>query len=301
MRLPTVLRKLIDWFQRSKLGRFIRIYGEREVATSAIVVAYSIMFAMFPVILAVLAIAGFILRDPEVFSGVLEQVVNALPHDAAAPVLDAIRGTREGAGTLGIIGFLGLIWAGSGLFGAISRGFNRIYQAPDRDVVRQRLMGAGMIVTFAIFLVLSLAASGLGSFAAAIARRLPAVGETLGGPLSVMISELIALALALAFFALLYRLVPNRRLTWRMVAPGTLLSASGFVVLGQVFPLYGRFVTNFNQYGAVFGLFFLLMTWFFLLAQLIFAGAVLNVVFNPGIDEQRPASAPMDQARRNVA
>ncbi|HKC20080.1 MAG TPA: YhjD/YihY/BrkB family envelope integrity protein, partial [Candidatus Dormibacteraeota bacterium] len=42
------------------------------------------------------------------------------------------------------------------------------------------------------------------------------------------------------------------------------------------FSLYARIAGGFNTYGATFGLFFLLATWFYLLSQLILLGAVYN-------------------------
>jgi hypothetical protein len=78
-----------------------------------------------------------------------------------------------------------------------------------------------------------------------------------------------------ALLVALYRFVPNRKLRLRDVLPGALLAGVLIEVLSLAFPLYARIAGGFNTYGAQFGLFFLLATWFYFLAQFVLLGAVL--------------------------
>ena len=75
---------------------------------------------------------------------------------------------------------------------------------------------------------------------------------------------------------ILYRFVPNRTFTLHEVLPGAVLAGILIEVLSLAFPLYARYAGRFNTYGAQFGLFFLLATWFYLLSELLLLGAVYN-------------------------
>jgi YihY family inner membrane protein len=105
-----------------------------------------------------------------------------------------------------------------------------------------------------------------------------------------------AVALASAGFSLLaafalcfaiYYVVPNVRLAASQVLPGALFASLALVLLTQAFPLYVLYLGNFNQYGAIFGLFFLLMTWAYLVAQALLVGVELNAFFRPAIVPKR--------------
>jgi len=99
-----------------------------------------------------------------------------------------------------------------------------------------------------------------------------------------------------ALLCALYRFVPNRPFRLRDVLPGAVLAGVLIELLSLVFPLYEKLAGGFNTYGAQFGLFFLLATWFYLLSQLVLLGAVLNHVrLGPSASRIRakvPAVAP---------
>ncbi|MDO8669811.1 MAG: YhjD/YihY/BrkB family envelope integrity protein, partial [Dehalococcoidia bacterium] len=91
----------------------------------------------------------------------------------------------------------------------------------------------------------------------------------------------ISLLAAFALCFAIYYVVPNVRLAASQVLPGTLFASLALVLLTQVFPLYALYLGNFNQYGAIFGLFFLLMTWAYLVATALMVGAELNAMCWP--------------------
>ena len=77
-------------------------------------------------------------------------------------------------------------------------------------------------------------------------------------------------------YVALYRFVPNRTFRFRDVLPGAILAGILIELLSLAFPLYAKVAGSFNTYGAQFGLFFLLATWFYLLSQVVLLGAVYN-------------------------
>jgi hypothetical protein len=98
----------------------------------------------------------------------------------------------------------------------------------------------------------------------------------------------------------LYRLVPNRTFRLPDVIPGALLAGVCIEALSLAFPLYARVAGGFNTYGAQFGLFFLLATWFYLLSQLMLLGAVYNKFRLGQPAEHGLIASPMRESRDKI-
>src|SRR5439155_13593140 len=75
--------------------------------------------------------------------------------------------------------------------------------------------------------------------------------------------------------------IPNRKQAFRKVIPGALLAGILFEVITLLFPLYLALNRGINQYGATFGLLFVLMTFFFFLGLITMVGVELNSVIYP--------------------
>jgi len=270
-----------DRLKQSIAGRVVQRYLSADAALFATVIAYNAIFAMFPIVLALLFLLGLVLRSAAVFDQVSDIIARALPGNVATELVYALQGTRQSSGLLGIVGFFGLLWAGSALFGAMAVAFNRLYGVPDRPLVYQQLMGMAMIFLFAVLLLLSFAASTVAQVLIGFADRLPIAGLPGFALLAPAISYLVSFVSALALFLAIYHVVPNVQLGLGEVWPGALLTTVLFVLLVQVFPLYVRLVANFERFGAIFGFLFLLLTWFYVVAQALLIGVTLNAVRKP--------------------
>ncbi|MDP2949086.1 MAG: YihY/virulence factor BrkB family protein [Chloroflexota bacterium] len=279
-------KAIIAAVQESGFGQLIRRYGEDRADLLAAVIAFKMVFSIFPIILGVLAIVGLILRSPDSQDKARALVLSTIPADGAASVLQAIDGASQSPALFGLLGLVGLLWAGSSLFDALEVALNRVYRVPSRSFVRQKLMSVGMILLFALLLFAELVAATVAQLVGRIAQSLPLVVPGVAPALAVAggaISLLAAFGLCFA----IYYVVPNVRLAASQVLPGTLFASLALVLLTQVFPLYALYLGGFNRYGAIFGLFFLLMTWAYLVAQALMVGAELNALFRPAASEQR--------------
>jgi len=77
----------------------------------------------------------------------------------------------------------------------------------------------------------------------------------------------------------------------RQVWPGALVTGILFEVVTLIFPVYLTFNKGLNAYGKTFGLFFLLMTFFYFVGLITMVGAEVNSVLSPA-DAVRPAPVP---------
>ena len=261
-----MIKRLQAWLPVRVLGAF----GASQAATYASALAFNGLLAMFPLILGILAIIGWSVRDPDTEARVQLLIIQSFPTAGAQEeLMRALDGVKMHAGLLGLVSIGGLIWSGSGVFATMEFAFAQIFGVSQRDPVRQKLMGFVMMAVLVAAIVLTVGANALAALL----------------PVAWVLSFVIGGTVMVLLLVLLYRLVPNRTFSVREVLPGAMLAGVCIEALSLAFPLYARFAGGFNTYGAQFALFLLLAAWFYLLSNLILLGAVYNK-FRTGAPER---------------
>ena len=264
----------------------------------AAAIALNTLLSLFPIVLAVLFAASLVLRDPDTRNRALGEIARVLPGgsggDAFKELSSTIDAVRQGTGLLGVVGLAGLLWSGSALFGCIESALAAILRFPSRDFLRQKLMAFAMIIAFALLVVVAIVASSALALLTPIAEHASAE-PILGGASRYLIQVAVGLLTGVLLFGLIFVVVPRPRPPLRRVLPGTVLAAAGFELLTLGFPLYIDIAGRGNRYGATFGLLLLIVSYVYLLAQLLVLGAVLNAVIGDrreAMSTALPAAAP---------
>ncbi len=273
------MRAQLAALQHSRVGQFAQRILEDRGIDLAMLIAWGTLSTVFPVLLGITALAGVLLQDPQRSARIISTLLKLVPADAAQPLAAILEDTQSNAGAAGLVGLGLLLFNGSNLFANMESVFNRAYRVRDRDFVGERLMSLFMLLIVTVLLVLSATAYSLGNVLGTASdvmfRALPfeVPGRGLAG---LVIGYATSIGSALLTFLLLYRILPNTRLSFRQVLPGSLVAAVLFFVLLEVFPLYTRlFGPGFATYAA-FGMFLLLMFWTFLLGLVLVLGVELN-------------------------
>jgi membrane protein len=257
------VRRLIDLAGGLLVFRVISAFGTSQASNYASALAFAGFVAMFPMILGALSILGLAIRDPATEARFQTMVLQAFPGNAQAELQSAIHGVRQSAGWLGVASLVGLAWSAGGIFSTMEFALAQIFGTKQRDILRQKAMGLVMMLLLVVAIAITVGANAMAAFVSFL-------------PFAWVLSFVIGAAVMVALLALLYRFVPNRTFPLRDVLPGALLAGVLIEVLSLGFPLYVRVAGGFNTYGAQFGLFFLLATWFYLLSELLLLGAVFN-------------------------
>jgi len=268
------MKLLLDRFYKTPIGRFAAAWGELRAGEGAILIAWQLLFSLFPLVVGMLSIAALVLRDPERQASIASSISSQFPEQAG-DLLSFITETRELGGIFGIVSIVGLLWSGSNLFGIMATIFDRFYGAADRSFASGKLMAFVMMAVYAVLVSVSVASTSMAGFVVGLSEDvipfpIPNVALVLGWALS--------LGSAILMFLVLYRVVPNARLRVWHVWRGAVLAGVLFVALTQVFPLYLHFLGGgFAAYKAL-GVFLLLMTWFYFLGMILCVGALLNAL-----------------------
>ena len=187
-------------------------------------------------------------------------------------------GVKSQSGILLVVGLVGLLLGGSALFGVMEQAFAVIYHTRPRDFVRQKLIAIGMVVLFTVLVGVAVASSAI----LPALKHLPDVPSFLtSGVAALILQAIIGLIAGFVLFLSIYFIIPNRTQQFKKVWPGALVAGVLFEAITLLFPLYLEINKGINQYGKTFGLFFLLMTFFFFLGLITMIGVEVNSVIYP--------------------
>ena len=116
--------------------------------------AYSLIVALIPITIAMIALAGFIYGrlDPTIQTDLITTIQHAFPEPIPSEeiVSLALDTLNKNAGLLGIIAIVGAVIGGSGLFVSMEGYFDIIYRTHTRGLVQQYVMAVGMILLFVL-------------------------------------------------------------------------------------------------------------------------------------------------------
>ena len=191
--------------------------------------AYTFLTSVLPIFLAILGIAGFILGfiSPASLAKLENGLAGGLPGGASGVggqiVTAVLRQLHHSAGIFVIVGILGAIIAGSGLFLSLESAFGIAFRVKGRDPVPQRIMALSMVLLYILLVPLMVLASVLPAailHALHIGTRNPA-----GAFLIQVLGLLAAFASAVIFFGAVYFVVPNRKIKLQEIWKGTLTAS----------------------------------------------------------------------------
>ena len=259
---------------RAAVTSFWRKAYEDNLTGLSAMVAYNLLLSIFPVALVALFIAGRVIRSPELQDSVLIDLERIFPTAAETTLSEAVRRLQQSSTTTGILAIVAAVWFASSFWGALDTAFCRIYHRPCRSWVRQKLFALGMFVVVLLFIVASVAVPALQSLLATSAEDLPFGLSSVRGLVywGTLVLGIVVLFVALC---LTYLLVPRGPVPWRSVWPGALGATIAMGIVDVCFPLYLQNVSTLRA-GTTFVFVLIALVWFYALALILLAGAVVN-------------------------
>jgi membrane protein len=283
------------------LGRgraLLRRSLDDDIAGSSAELAYRFLFALFPFMIFLSALGGFVaswLGIPDPATRVLDAAGSDLPPELVAtirPELEAVLGSTS-PGLLSF-GALAALWAATGGTNALIKAMNRAYGVEDtRGFVQRYLLALGLTVLAVGGIVASFVVIAGGAVLTAEVVAPLGIGSVLWTAIEILRYPAV-LALLIVAVAALYRLAPVVRAPWRLALGGATVFAVGWVLATAAFSVYlSRFGSYASTYGSFAGV-IVLMLWFYLSALVLLVGAEVVAVLSPG--EADEASAPESSA-----
>jgi len=239
-------------------------------------VAYYAIFSLFPLLLGFLAISGIVLNSPELQQAFLNFVAANLPGSESFVVGNVGEIVRF-RGAMGVAAIVGLFWAASAVFGAITRAVNRAWDIQqDRPFYIAKPRQIGMAFGVGFLFLLSISASSAIQFLVTQDLGIPGQGMFLDIGYLHLAWRAIPWLMSFSIFLLIYRFLPNCKTYWRYVWLGAAISAGLFELGKNLFVWYLGSFANYEQvYGPVASVMIFLL-WAYLSSLVLILGAEIS-------------------------
>ncbi|HWB65222.1 MAG TPA: YihY/virulence factor BrkB family protein [Mycobacteriales bacterium] len=247
----------------------VKKFTDDSSGNLAVLITYYTFFSIFPLLLALASILGFVLHGHPSWQAKVEQsALSNFPLIGKAPL------PKSGSIAAIVIGTLLALYSGLGVAKAAQTAWNTIYCVPEsgrpgflsNNLRALRLVvvgGLGMIVTT---IVAGTVTSGT------------AVGIPVGWGLTVL-GIVVAFLLNTLLFTVVFRWLTVRDVTVRETLPGAAVAAAGLAILQAVASAFisHKLKSARATYGS-FGTVIVLLSWFYLQSQVVLLAGQVNVV-----------------------
>ena len=265
------------------LGNAIQGWSRDNVPRLGASLAYYTLFAISPILVIAIAIAGSVFGREAVRGQIVSEIDGLVGRQGAEAVQTILRGAHHDAGgTLAIlIGTATLIIAASGAFLELQHALNTIFRVKTdprksgmQRLLLRRLRSFGLVVSIGFLLLVSLLVSAALS---ALSHRLQETAWA--GPWLLQgLDVTVSLVVMTVLFGMIYRFLPDVRLAWRDVWTGAAMTALLFSVGKFLIGLYLGQSSVASSYGAA-GSIVIVLVWVYYAAQVILLGAEFTRVF----------------------
>ena len=264
--------------------RLVSIIGADDATGLAAEMAYHSLFALFPFLLFLAALLGFIgerVGTRDLFSKAMELITLLAPPEVQQVLADwtaAMLGTRS-PGLLSV-GAIGALWGAAGGTGTLIKGLNRAYGVKETRPAWKKIglqLGAtvGIGTATAVGVGLSLA----GQWASQGLQNIPFLTIELRGVVELARGPGVALGLGLILW-LLYTLLPNTETRCWSTLPGAMFATLAWVALTAGFSFY---LVKGGLPGWTFGSLsvgVVLMLWLYFVGLILIIGGEINALLS---------------------
>lgn len=245
--------------------------------------AYFTIFSIGPLLLVIITLMGFFYQKAAVTTQVFYQLSMLIGSSGAAELQNILDATSKlnNSTLFGIIGLIILIFGTTGVFTEIQGSINYIWSikaTPKRGWVKyitDRLLSFSLVVGIGFLMLVTLLINLLMD---ALVHRL----QLFFGSSNVIIFQGINLVLlfsvATFLFAVIYKVLPDARISWRDALTGASVTGLFFLIGKFVIGYYIGSSKSINTYGAAASI-IILLSWVYYSALILYFGAEFTKVY----------------------
>jgi membrane protein len=262
---------------KTVLVRTVKEFLDDEMSTYASALAYQMLFSLFPFLLFLIALIGF-LHLPDFFSWLRLQSELVLPPqalDQVNPVIDQLQQSKGGLLSVGIVIAL---WTASAGVRLMMSAMNAAYDVVEARPAWKRIplsvvytIGiAGMLLTVAALMVTGPVVMNWLAAQIGMEDFIVTLWTVLRWPLIII--------LLMVAVAIMYYVMPDVKQSFRFITPGSVLAVVVWIVASLGFAYYVKTFADYNaMYGSI-GAIIVLLLYFYISAAVLLLGAEMNAV-----------------------
>ena len=269
----------MTWSQfKTYANRFIDHFNEHDVMTLAAALAFYTALSLAPLLLVLLSVISFLGFDAQ--KEFLQQVDALMGPQASEGLKLIVKNTHEHPqlGSLtGLLGIIFLVFSASAVFGQLQSSLNVIWHAENHSkqagwliYLRKRLFSMGVVIAMAFLALVSLTVSTALSYF-----------QTPDILIFRTLNWLISLGAFTVIFALVFKYLPDVKISWRHSLWSGLVTSLLFTLGKSLIGLYLGTSAVGSAYGAA-GSLLVLLVWVYYSSIIVFIGAELTRLRQPG-------------------
>jgi membrane protein len=258
-------------------------FGEDKAPRLGAALAYYTIFSIAPLLLITITIVGMVFHKEAAQGLIDDQLAHLIGKQGGEAIQSMVKGAGDKKNTgivASIVGFVILLFGASGVFVQLKDALNTIWDVPEKKqasgvmgFIKTRFLSFGLVLAVGFLLLVSLVIStvlsGVGKFLSGMAFLAPVLG---------ILNFTISFAVITALFALIFKYLPDIKLTWKDVFLGAAITSLLFTIGKSLIGLYLGKSSVTSAYGAA-GSLVVLLIWIYYSAQILFFGAELTQVY----------------------
>ena len=259
----------------------INVFLMRNCSHIAGAIAFYMLFALFPLFLAMISVIGFVLGPDAEHEELAVRLAETLPISSDF-ISETMHSVVEARAITGAASVLGLFTAATAAFGAIRKGINAAWGiSQTRPFIKERLIDFALVMGAGLLLIATLFSAPVLGVVREIILFLAPETVYLTNFVWALTPALIFLVSAFCICAVLYRYLPNTEVRMAQVWPGALLAAVALTGVSEALVWYfSAFPLAYNViYGSV-GYIMALLTWAYMSAIILLFGALMTASYS---------------------
>jgi membrane protein len=253
----------------------VRNWISDNASTTGASLAFFCAFSIAPLLVIILTLAGWIVGANAAYAQIGAQLNALFGPSTAKVLLGAIQSSQKTEGLLStLVSVVTLLIGATTVLSALKTLLEQIWKSEAlassgwRGWIRTRFLSLGFILALGFLLLVSLTIStGISTLQKHIGEEHAALVGVVG-----TLDVLLSISLVSFLFALIYRYLPARRLPWKTVVVGGVLTAVLFDVGRWAVSLYLAHSTQPSAFGAA-ASFAALLLWLYYTSLIFLLGA----------------------------
>lgn len=263
------------WKIMGGIRLFVKKCRNDNISAFAAQSAFFIILSIIPFLMLFISLVQY---TPISESMVMETVKRTMPGYVSPFLISVIHEIYNRS--IGLISVTAIvaIWAAAKGIQYLSGGLNAVYDIEETRnyfSLRLRAMLYTLVLVVAIVLSLMLLIFG-NSIQSLLVQYLPIVGRLTKVVLS--LRTLIMLSVFILFFAILFKMLPNRKATLKSQLPGSVLCALAWSVFSYGLSVYVDYFNGFSMYGSLTTIVLVMLWLYFCMYILLICGEINNIL-----------------------
>lgn len=271
------------WKMIGRATLFWKKCKEDDISAFAAQAAFFIVMSFIPFIMLFISLVQY---TPVTEAMVMDTVNRVMPTYISPFLISIIHEMYNRS--VGIVSATAVaaVWSAAKGIQYLTNGLNRVYDIEEtRNWLLLRLRAVLYTVLLLISIVVSLILMVFGkSLQKLLLEYVPFVSELTGG--IIRLRSLILLAVLIVFFAVIYKMLPNRKAAIRSQLPGSIMSAVGWSLLSFGISIYVDYFNGFSMYGSLTTI-VLVMLWLYFGMYILLVSAEVNNLYEESWKQKR--------------